>query len=334
VAASISTNSFIGHTGVIAGLSFSPDGSKAVSGAHSYQGADVDGRLWNVSDGTTIRILRGHQSGIFSATCSTQRAVIATGGGGSLREGKWVYDSAIRIWDDNGIALMKFGDDLFFTYALAFSPDGKVLLSGSGNHAPKAPSRGACCRLWDVAAGRELHRFGLYTSAVRSVSFSPDAKHIVSGSSGRSPEGDKSDEPTIRIWELKTGTELDLVSYRGWVNTVAFLPDNQLLSAGHGVIAWDLNSGQRFREFGGDEVGFVNCAAVTRDGKYVAVGTGGREDVGSPYLNCYVRLFDYATGIEVVRWEHRYPVTAVAFSPDSRHVLAGGEHGELRLWTI
>jgi WD40 repeat protein len=59
----------------------------------------------------------------------------------------------------------------------------------------------------------------------------------------------------------------------------------------------------------------------------MAWGTGGRFDMGSPYENCFMRLYDIATRTELASCKHKYPVTALAFSPDSRFALAGENTG-------
>ena len=72
---------------------------------------------------------------------------------------------------------------------MAFSPDGKQVVSGSYDE---------IVRLWDAAIGAVLQMLEGYTSSVRSVAFSPSGKQVVSGSKDK----------TVRLWDTATGALL------------------------------------------------------------------------------------------------------------------------------
>jgi WD40 repeat protein len=95
--------------------------------------------------------------------------------------------------------------------SVAFSPDGKQIVSGSGDRT---------VRLWDTATGQQvLPALEGHTNSVRSVAFSPDGKQIVSGS------GDW----TVRLWDTATGQQVLPVieGHTDWVRSVAFSPDGK-----------------------------------------------------------------------------------------------------------
>ena len=70
--------------------------------------------------------------------------------------------------------------------SLAFSKDGRLLVSGSFDHSVK---------LWDVSSGKELHTLSGHSDAVSSVSFSPNRDSLVSTSY----------DGTLKVWNPTDG---------------------------------------------------------------------------------------------------------------------------------
>jgi WD40 repeat protein len=94
--------------------------------------------------------------------------------------------------------------------SVAFSPDGKQVVSGSYD---------ATVRLWDAATGALLQTLEGHTNMVTSVAFSPDGKQVVSGSY----------DETVRLWDAATGALLQtLEGHTSAVASVAFSPDGKL----------------------------------------------------------------------------------------------------------
>jgi len=97
---------------------------------------------------------------------------------------------------------------LNWVHSVAFSPDGKQVVSGSDDET---------LRLWDVTTGAALQTLKGHSGPVRSVAFSPDS---ISGS----------DDETVRLWDVITGAALQtLRGYSDSVRSVAFSPDGKLL---------------------------------------------------------------------------------------------------------
>jgi WD40 repeat protein len=110
--------------------------------------------------------------------------------------------------------------------SVAFSPDGRLLASGSGYD-------DKTIKLWEVASG-SLVRTLTDTDIVNSVAFSPDGRLLASGSS----------DGTIKLWKVATGGLVRTLSgHTGWVLEVAFSPDGRLLASGSykEIKLWDIS---------------------------------------------------------------------------------------------
>src|ERR1035441_883357 len=200
--------------------------------------------------------------------------------------------------------------------AVAFSPDGKFLVTGS---------RDRTARVWDVASGREIRRFE-DSDWVKFVAFLPDGRAVLTGS-----------RHAVRLWDVATGREVRRFELKA-PNCVALAPDGRFILTGgsdNTARLWDLTTGQEVERFEGhsDEVIAVAFApdgrsaltgskdATLRLWEIVARGSAqGRADLG------------VASGHEVRRFESQ-PAEAssvVAFSRDGRFVASSGEG--VRLW--
>ncbi len=193
--------------------------------------------------------------------------------------------------------------------AIAFSSDGKRLLSGSADRMIK---------LWDVETSECLQTFAGHGNWVMSVVFSPDGKLLASGSADR----------TIKLWDVKTGECLQtLEGHKHGVWSVAFSPDGKTLasaSADRTIRLWDVRTGECVRSLKGHEHG-VWSIAFSPDGKTLASGSADQT----------VRLWAMDTGDcqQVLSGHHNW-VWMVAFSPDGKTLASGSADQTVRLWAV
>ena len=111
-------------------------------------------------------------------------------------------------------------------YAIAISPDGKYIVSGSNK----------TIKIWDFKTGECLNTLEGHTSSINSIAISPDGKYIVSGSI----------DTTIKIWDFKTGECLNtLEGHIDSVNSISISPDGKYIVSGSDddtIKIWDFKT--------------------------------------------------------------------------------------------
>jgi len=199
-----------------------------------------------------------------------------------------------------------------FVSSIAFSPDSKRFVTGSGDGRAK---------VWDTATGQELLTLnpavtGSWNVAgLWGVAFSPDGQRILTGSNDK----------TAKVWDAATGRELLVLPHAGVVSSVAFSPDGKRILTGVGewgrpgkkpgeAKVWDATTRQELLTL--KHPNAVSSVAFSPDGKRIATGSGDQT----------VRVWDAATGQEILILKgHTGAIHSVAFSPDGRG--GGGDRG-------
>lgn len=178
-------------------LSFSPDGSQLAS-VVGY------GSTLKVTDASTGQVI----SELKAPYSMGVNAIAWSGDGKQLASAQWdlkqAFNSAsqgraaddfsfddmnfsIRLWDpQTGAELKKLAGHNNFVMRLIFSPDGRLLASGSFD---------STIKIWEVSSGRELRTITGHSGGISGLSFSPDGRFLVSGS----------DDGSARLWNFRTG---------------------------------------------------------------------------------------------------------------------------------
>jgi hypothetical protein len=282
------------HTGAVACIAISPDGSRAVTG-----GADHGLWVWDLAKRREIRCLAGHRDRICCVTFSPDgRRVLSSG-----------LDQTVRLWDlDAGLELKCF--DRQTNRSATFAPDGKTALCGALYDGK--------LRVFDLNNGKELKRLPGHSDWVVCVAFAADGKVALSGGLDKS----------IKLWDMPTGRLLRTFQLKNVVlSSVAFSPDGwRVLSAtSDGIVrGWDTFTGQeQFRLIGHSDA--VSCVAVSPDGDSAAsAGHDGTVRLWDLRLKKELKRFDGHVG----------NVLCVAFTPGGAALLSGGEDGSVRVWSL
>jgi WD40 repeat protein/ABC-type sugar transport system substrate-binding protein len=294
-------------------LAFSPDGQTVVTG--SQDNAVI---LWNVATGEESGRLEGHLAPVRSVVYSPDGTLIASGGGNIQISEDRPVDNEIILWNAaDGSLLRRLSGHTASVRGLAFSPDGKWLVSGGDD---------GKVILWDVLTGTALHTMIGHGDAVLTVAFSHNGTRVLSGSR----------DHTLILWNADTGALISrLRGHDTSVRSVVFSPDDTHALSGSGnifdparpvdnsLILWDLSSGEEIRRFNGHGAP-IRKVLYSRDGSW-AVSAGDDNLLIKWRIHTLSEFIDWIyAGYEVVC----PPPTAFGVNPRCLNIAVAAEAGE------
>ena len=176
-----------GHASHINSIAFSPDGKILASGSGFWDDNDKTIRLWDTKTGEHRATMKW---AITSLAFSPNSTILASASS----------DTTIQLWQvETGKRMQTLKaypdnvnmDDIVI-YGIAFSPDGKYLVSANKD---RFASRNVSYLIyvWDVESGKRVKTLTGHSDSITSLAYSADGTTLVSGSK----------DGTVLLWEMR-----------------------------------------------------------------------------------------------------------------------------------
>jgi WD40 repeat protein len=244
--------------GVIQSVAWSPDGHWAAAA-----GASKQITVWDARTGKPAQVLKGHTEIVQSIAFSPDGRLLASGSS----------DKTARIWDlAKGAVVRTLAQPTptersqsivgisGMVFAIAFSPDGKMLVSGGGDGAGQAGD----LVLWDPETGKQLRRLAPTDGRqVWAVAFSPDGHVLASGTIAGA----------VTLYDVPAGEVRHEFRGTGQLRSMAISHNGRMLAAGIGrdIELWEVNTGKVTQSLHA-QGRFIGSLDFSGDGKLLAFG--------------------------------------------------------------
>ncbi|THH05545.1 hypothetical protein EW145_g4721 [Phellinidium pouzarii] len=158
-----------------------------------------------------------------------------------------------------------------------------------------------------------------HSGQVNSIAYSPDGKHIVSGSS----------DMTLCVWDLQIGNIIGtpLRGHSGWIHAVVYSPDGNYIVSGSDdstLRIWDAQTRDLLCEPLRGHSSGVSCIACSPNGRHIASGSYDKT----------LYIWDAYTGVSV--WttpiHHVNKILCVTYSPDGNHIASTTANNDIYIW--
>lgn len=267
--------------------------------------------LWDLKTGKYVTKLSGKPNPVRSL------GSLAFSHDGSILAGG--FDNAIRIWDsktgeNKKTLIVRKGS----VWTLVFSPDGKMLASGSSDKN---------IRLWETETWKYKVTLSGHDAHIRTLAFSPDGETLAS----------ESYDGTIRFWDTQTGKEKNMIIHNQLPSHVILSSDGKTLvnSEFGDVFLWDIDTAKLRNRINSDleriYSGRPYAINLSEDG--TTLGQFGHSGKDKRHFFCW----NLKTGEQrepfIGQFEDIIPRTvSKMLSPDGKRLVVGKDDGTIQFW--
>ena len=323
-------------TAEVKAIAFSPDGKLlATSGTDFWY-------IWNVEK--REQLFRG-KTLPYGLAFSPDGKTLATANN----------DSTVELWDvASGKETRHIDVKNNVIEAIAYSPDGSLLVGGGYQSLPQTSGLEASFRVWDVATGKERDMKAVPVTSLEAIALSPDGKVLASGSG----------EKKIRLWNLAAGqADQPLGDHDSTVIDLAFSADSTLLASTglqEKVRFWDMTTRREFFPDGQQRAASggtprqktgpqknVGPAETMMDALSKLGEALSKTNFGTPVFSPDGRkmaTLEKGNAValrDVKTWQpthqlagHQTEIYTLAFSPDGKLLASGSDDGLTKIWDV
>ena len=258
---------------------------------------------------TLLNAGTGREQRVWHVTDEHTMALALLNGGATLASGGGFTDPVIRLWNTaSGEEAARLEGHRSYINAMALSPDGRLLASGSGDQT---------IRIWDWNEGRSVRTLRGHSSQVLDLAFSPDGQLLASGSR----------DGFVKLWSLSESAyqrEVDALHHvpLDW----SFSPDGEwIVAVVDGALrCWttaDLEEDRRLEASGTHKTSI----SFSQSGALLAVGSE-KGDVLVVHPQTAAEIHRLSTGSATV-W-------VLGFGEEDRSLVTVDSNGMLKVWDL